>query len=131
MIERARAAGIDTILAIGVTAESSAAVVRMAGEYPSIYAAVGIHPNYCAEAAAGDWDRVVALAGGPRVVALGETGLDRYRDHAPLELQQEYFDRHLRLSQERACRSSFTRAKARRRCWRCCKKPAAAGRFAA
>jgi TatD DNase family protein len=101
VIERAHAAGVETILAIGVTADSSAAVVRLAGEYPSLYAAVGIHPNYCAEAGPADWDRVVAMAGQPQVVALGETGLDRYRDHAPLALQQDYFDRHLRLSQER------------------------------
>ncbi len=105
VIDRAHAAGVATIVAIGVTADSSAAVLRLAGEYssrePSVYAAVGIHPNYCAEAAAGDWDRVVEMAGQPRVVALGETGLDQYRDHAPLSLQQDYFDRHLRLSQER------------------------------
>jgi TatD DNase family protein len=105
VIERAHAAGVATIVAIGVTADSSAAVLRLAGEFaslePSIYAAVGIHPNYCAEAASGDWDRVVEMAGKPRVVALGETGLDQYRDHAPLALQQDYFDRHLRLSQER------------------------------
>ncbi len=103
-IDRARLAGVETVLAIGVTAESSAAAVRLTEEYPSldpsIYAAVGIHPNYCGEAAVGDWDRVVELARQPRVVALGETGLDRYREHAPLELQQDYFDRHLRLSQE-------------------------------
>lgn len=100
VIERAHAAGIETILAIGVAAESSAAVLRLAGEYPRVYAAVGIHPNYCAEAAAGDWDRVVQLASRPRVVALGETGLDQYREHAPLELQKDYFDRHIRLSQQ-------------------------------
>lgn len=101
VIERSRAAGVEAIVAIGVTADSSAAVVRLTSEYPSLYAAVGIHPNYCAEAGPADWDRVVALAHEPRVVALGETGLDRYREHAPLALQQEYFDRHLRLSQER------------------------------
>jgi TatD DNase family protein len=101
VIERAHAAGVETIVAIGVSADSSAAVLRLAGEYSGLYAAVGIHPNYCAEAAAGDWDRVAALASQPRVVALGETGLDQYRDHAPIEMQKEYFDRHLRLSQER------------------------------
>ncbi len=101
VIERAQAAGVEAILAIGVTADSSAAVVQIAAEYPFVYAAVGIHPNYCAEAAPDDWDRVVALASQPRIVALGETGLDRYRDHAPLPLQQEYFARHLQLSQQR------------------------------
>ena len=48
-------------------------------------AAVGIHPNSTAEAAPGDWEEVVAMAGRPGVAAIGETGLDRYRDFAPLE----------------------------------------------
>lgn len=100
MIERAIAAGVERMIAIGVTADSSAAVVKLAAEYPNIYAAVGIHPNYSAEAEPGDWDRVLELVKQPRVVAIGETGLDRFRDHAPLELQQDYFDRHIRLSQE-------------------------------
>ena len=47
-----------------------------------------------------DWSEIETLAGRPRVVALGETGLDRYRDFAPLTLQQEYLDRHLSLSRE-------------------------------
>src|SRR5271167_2409231 len=81
VIERARAAGVERIVAVAVTADSSAAVIRLAGKYEALYAAVGIHPNYCAEAAPEDWDRVVALVGQPRVVALGETGLDRFRDH--------------------------------------------------
>jgi TatD DNase family protein len=101
VIERAHAAGVATMVAIGVSADSSAAVLRLAGEHAPVYAAVGIHPNYCAEAADGDWDRVVGLSAEPRIVALGETGLDQYRDHAPLALQQDYFDRHLRLSQAR------------------------------
>jgi TatD DNase family protein len=100
MIGRAHAAGVSTIIAIGVTADSSEAVAKLATQESGVYAAVGIHPNYCAAATPGDWDRVVRLASEPRVVALGETGLDLYRDEAPLSLQQEYFDRHLRLSQQ-------------------------------
>ena len=101
VIERAKSAGVERMIAIAVTADSSAAVVRLAAENDAVYAAVGIHPNYTAEARPEDWDRVVVLVGQPRVVALGETGLDRFREHAPFALQQEYFDRHIRLSQER------------------------------
>jgi TatD DNase family protein len=100
VIERARAAGVETILCVAVSAASSQAVVRLAEEY-DLPAAVGIHPNSTAEAAPGDWQRVVDLIDDPRVVALGETGLDRYWDFAPLALQQEYLDRHLRLAQQR------------------------------
>jgi TatD DNase family protein len=101
VIARAQAVDVEAIIAIGTTADSSVATVRLAGEYPTVFAAVGIQPNYCAQAAPGDWDRIVQLAGEPRVVAIGETGLDRYWDYAPFDLQQDYFDRHLRLSQER------------------------------
>jgi TatD DNase family protein len=48
---------------------------------------------------AGEWDRIVALAESERVAAIGETGLDWYRDHAPKDVQREWFDRHLRLAQ--------------------------------
>lgn len=101
IISRAKAAGVERMIAIAVTAESSATVVRLAAENDSVFAAVGIHPNYTAEAQPADWDRVVALVGQPRVVALGETGLDRFRDHSPFALQREYFARHIALSQVR------------------------------
>ncbi len=88
-------------MAVGVTAASSAATVRLAAENPAIFAAVGIQPNYCAQAEPGDWDKIVELASSPKVVAIGETGLDRYWDYTPFPVQQDYFDRHLRLAQER------------------------------
>jgi TatD DNase family protein len=100
VIARAIAAGVETIVAVGTTADSSEESVRLAGQYPSLRAAVGIQPNYCAQAAPGDWDRVLRLIGQPGVVAIGETGLDRYWDYTPLEMQRDYFDRHLRLSQQ-------------------------------
>jgi len=101
VIERARAVGVTNIVAIGTTAATSAVCVALAGQYPGVVAAVGMQPNYLSEAQPGDWDRVVELADQPGVVAIGETGLDRHWDFTPFELQQEYFDRHLRLAQER------------------------------
>ena len=100
VLARARQAGVTTILAVGVTAASSAACVALAAAEEDVFAAVGIQPNYSAQAAPGDWQQVVDLAGAPRVAALGETGLDRYWDYSPLDVQQDYFDRHLRLSQQ-------------------------------
>lgn len=101
VIARAVAAGVEKIVAVGVTADSSAATVHLAAEHPSVYAAVGIQPNYCGQAQAGDWERVVQLVGSPKVVAIGETGLDRHWDYSPFAVQQDYFDRHLRLAQQR------------------------------
>lgn len=102
VVERAAAAGVEAIVSIGVTAVSSGACVDIAARFDRLFAAVGIQPNYVAEAATGDWDSIVALCSSPKVVALGETGLDRYWNDAPFDLQQDYFDRHLRLSQQRS-----------------------------
>src|SRR4051812_27140680 len=95
VIARARAAGVTTVVTVGTTAQSSVQAVRLAGEFPEVLSAVGIQPNYCAQAEADDWQRVLDLVGLPRVVAIGETGLDRHWDYSPFDLQQDYFDRHL------------------------------------
>jgi TatD DNase family protein len=101
VIARARAAGIVAMICPAIDAASSEAVVRLAAAHPDVFAAVGIQPNDTAQASPGDWERIVAMVGSPKVVALGETGLDRYWDHSPIEIQQEFLDRHLRLAQER------------------------------
>ena len=101
VIARAEAAGIERMVAVGVTADSSVAAVGLAAEHSSIFAAVGIQPNYCAQTKPGDWEQIVRLANSPKVAAIGETGLDRHGDYSPFDVQQDYFDRHLRLSQER------------------------------
>jgi TatD DNase family protein len=100
VIARARAAGVESILAVATTAASSAVGIALAQQYAGVWASVGIHPNYAGQAEPGDWEEVVRLAGQPKVVALGETGLDRHRDYTSWDVQQDYFDRHLRLSQE-------------------------------
>ena len=68
------------IVAVATTARDSAEVVALATRHPRVFAAVGIHPNDAAEIAPGDWAEVERLASDPRVVAIGETGLDRYWD---------------------------------------------------
>ncbi len=100
VIRRAREAGVERILVVGISADSSEAAVALAQQHPGVFAAVGIHPNYAAQARPEDWQRVLKLLDHPRVVALGETGLDRHWDFTPFELQQEYFRRHLELSQQ-------------------------------
>ncbi len=96
----ASAAGVAGILAVGTTLESSRASLALAEQHAQIRAAVGIHPNYCCAAAAGDWSEIQALCQHPRVAALGETGLDRYWDDCPWPVQTDYFRRHLELSRE-------------------------------
>jgi len=101
VIDRARRAGVARILAVGTTAGSSERCQLIAQQNPQVIrAAAGIHPNHAGEALPGDWARIERLAAQPEVVALGETGLDLYWKDCPLPMQQDYFDRHIRLSQQ-------------------------------
>ena len=101
LLDRACAAGIVQIIAIGTTAATSSDCALLAASYPGLFAAVGIHPNEAAEASEDDWRSITELVARPGVVAVGETGLDRYWDRTPFELQQQWFDRHLALAHER------------------------------
>jgi TatD DNase family protein len=98
VVARASAAGVETMISIGITAATSRAAVDLAKTYRSVYAAVAIQPNYVSQAAPGDWDTIQELATQAKVVAVGETGLDRYWDYAPFETQVEFFDKHLDLA---------------------------------
>ncbi len=99
VVSRAAAAGVTRILAVGTTAQSSGNCLGHANTFPGVWSSSGIHPNHVAEAQPGDWDEIVRLTSDSRIVALGETGLDLYWKYTPLPVQQDYFDRHIRLSQ--------------------------------
>ncbi len=99
VLDRAAASGIERIVCLGIDCESSLESVRIANEYPIVVAAVGIQPNHAAETKTGDWEEIVRLAETEaRVVAIGETGLDRYWDRAPFAQQEELFTRHIELA---------------------------------
>jgi TatD DNase family protein len=98
VLQRAQRAGVAQVIAIGITVASSRRCVALARKHAGVFASVGIHPNSAAEAQAGDWEQIEELAAAAEVVAIGETGLDRYRDHTPFEVQRDYFLRHISLS---------------------------------
>jgi len=100
VLERAAAAGVSRVITIATTASSSAACVSLAGQHACVFASVGIQPNHVAEAEATAWDEVVRLATRAKVVALGETGLDRHWDYTPFPEQEDYFGRHLQLARQ-------------------------------
>ena len=79
VLERAAAAGVTRIVSIGTSVESSRRAVALAEKYPQVFAVIGVHPNSADEAAPGFIDDLRALAQSPRVVGLGETGLDYHR----------------------------------------------------
>jgi len=101
VVQRARLAGVEGIMVIGIDLATSRRACDLAVLYPGyLFAAVGIQPNSAAQAAPDDWSELEQLAGLPGVRAIGETGLDCYWDDTPLPLQHEIFDRHLQLCRD-------------------------------
>jgi TatD DNase family protein len=104
VLAAARAAGIARVITVGTTLESSRWSARCAAEHDEVYAAVAIHPNdtVAAVASALTAEAVLAeigvLAAQPRVVAVGETGLDYYRDHAAPDVQRWWFREHIKIA---------------------------------
>ncbi len=99
-LRRAQAAGVTAVVCAGYDGPSSRQAVALAHQYPQIWAAVGIHPNDVASASDGDFLEVAELARDPRVVGIGETGLDYYRNRTPVERQREALEWHLHLAEE-------------------------------
>ena len=98
VLERAAAAGVVAMVCVGYDEQSSIAAVALAERYPNIVAAVGIHPNSSGAARPGAFERIEELATHPRVVGIGETGLDNYRKRTPPAVQRDWFKRHLDLA---------------------------------
>src|SRR5215469_9695597 len=104
MLERARAAGVETLLAIGsgTGPDRLSAAIPFAEKHDWIYATVGIHPHEAKLATEEHFSRLDELARHPRVIAWGEIGLDYYYDHSPRQVQHEVFRR--QLGQARAAK---------------------------
>ena len=90
---------VESALCVSVTLEDFPRVRALAEAYSHIYASVGVHPDYESVAAVSVAE-LVALAGHPRIVAIGETGLDYYRLKGDLEWQRERFRTHIRAARE-------------------------------
>lgn len=100
VLARAHAAGVAAMVTIGSELESSRAAAALAARAPGVHAAVGIHPHDADSANPEALAALRELARSPRVVALGETGLDYHYDHAPREAQRAAFAAHLELARE-------------------------------
>ena len=99
-IERARAAGVERMMAIGTGGGPSdlEVAIRLAAQYPFIYATVGAHPHDAAKATPETFARLGELARHPKVLAIGEIGLDYHYDFSPRDVQRSVFTAQLDLA---------------------------------
>lgn len=112
VIARAQDAGIARVICVGTDLQSSAAAIRLSEQFPGVYAVVGWHPGHVTEAPADIREELRSLAAHPRVVALGETGMDFYRlpsavhggtredDERYVRRQRALFEQHLEVAAE-------------------------------
>ena len=97
VVERARAAGVSQMLAVGIDVESSERALELS-DGVEVFASAGLHPNSAIEWSDRVLQRIDSLLDEERVVAVGETGLDFYRDHASPAVQREAFAAHIELA---------------------------------
>ncbi len=100
VITRAQEAGVGRIITIGIDLASSEVAIRLAEDYNGVWATVGIHPQHAAGVSEADFEKLTALARHPRVVALGEIGLDFFRDYSPHDAQIGVLERQLELAKK-------------------------------
>jgi TatD DNase family protein len=100
LIRRARSAGVDRIITVGTGIESSQAALELADLHEEVFAALGIDPHQAGDAEAGRVDELRELLQHEQAVAVGETGLDYFRDRAPRDRQRRLFEAQLDVAAE-------------------------------
>ena len=98
VLEKAEKNRVNFIIDPGIDYPSSQNAIKLAQKYSQIYAAVGLHPNSSTQWRSGDFERYLELAKHKKVVAVGEIGLDYYRDRAPHDVQKEVFLQQLEIA---------------------------------
>jgi TatD DNase family protein len=102
IIGRARAAGVEKIIAVGGAGDmsSNTEAIALAASHPEVYATVGMHPHDAKEVGREELRKLRELTAQPKVVAVGETGLDYYYNHSPQDVQRRVFVRFIHMARE-------------------------------
>jgi len=100
VLERARQAGIRHFLTVGIDAETSRAAIQLAESAPDILAAAGLHPHEASQGSDATWQTLRQLAGSPKVRAVGEMGLDFFRNLSTRDEQARAFRRQIGMARE-------------------------------
>jgi TatD DNase family protein len=98
LVARGRDAGVERIVSVGTGLESCRETLAIARRHEGVFAALGVHPHQAADPDAAAVEELRELLADPRAVAVGETGLDHYRDYAPRDRQLELFEQQLELA---------------------------------
>ncbi len=98
VLSRAKEADVGCIINVGTSLAASKKSVTLANRFDTIYASVGIHPHDASKVSEQDWQTLESLVKDSKVIAIGETGLDYYRNRSPHEDQQRIFHKHLTLA---------------------------------
>ena len=98
VLSRAKGANVGCIINVGTGLSSSKKSITLANRFNNVYASIGIHPHDAAKVSDQNWQELESLVKEFKVVAIGETGLDYYRNRSPHEDQQRIFHRHLTLA---------------------------------
>lgn len=98
VIARAKAAGVGRMVTIGVRHSQSAQVKALTERFPEVWGTVGVHPLHCHEEELPTPEAIAAEAEHPRIIGIGESGLDYFYDKAPRDLQAESFRRNIRAA---------------------------------
>jgi TatD DNase family protein len=103
VIQRAGEAGVEKIIVVGGAGDPSSndAALELARAYEGLYATIGMHPHDAKEVNEEAFQRLTELARGPKVVAVGESGLDFYYDHSPRQVQIDLFCRFIQMARQR------------------------------
>jgi TatD DNase family protein len=102
VIERARGAGVEKIIAVGGAGDmsSNTDAIALADSFPDIYATVGMHPHDAKDVGTEELRALSELTAHPKVVAVGETGLDYYYNHSPRDMQRRVFSQFIRIARQ-------------------------------
>ena len=98
MLARAAAAGVGEMVTIGTTLAQSRSLPAIAEAQPNLWCTVGVHPHHAAEAPVPAPEDIAALTSHPRVIGIGESGLDYFYDRSPRDVQQAGFRAHIRAA---------------------------------
>ena len=96
VLQRAAAAGVGEMVTIGTTMAQSATLPAVAEAHPNLWCTIGVHPHHAAEAPIPTPEALAAMAEHPKVIGIGESGLDYFYDRSPRDVQAENFRAHIR-----------------------------------